>query len=310
MHYNIIKRGMGDTKLKKFFGVTIVVLLAIVLVAAIFMKERKVLENNNSESSIETKISNDSNAADDKKEPSNSTEKADNTGTKKENPTAPSNTKQPEKVTPKQPAPVKSKPMIALTFDDGPHPQYTPQILSALKKYNGHATFFVVGNRAQKYPGVIKQISQNGNQIGNHSYSHSQLTKLSESGIKSELKKTSDILQNIIQKKPSIVRPTYGSVNNRVKSASGSPLILWSIDTLDWKTKSKTKTVNKVVGKVKDGDIVLMHDLYKPTAQATEAIIQNLTAKGYKLVTIDELFATRGIKLQNGQVYNNAYKKK
>ena len=295
---------MGENKLKKFLGVTIAVFVVIVFVAAIFMKEDKVLENNNSESSIETKISNETNVVDDKKEPSKDS---------KENPTVPSDNKKPinpPKVKPKQPAPVKIKPMIALTFDDGPHPQYTVQILNALKKYNGHATFFVVGNRTQKYSGVIKQISKNGNQIGNHTYSHKQLTKLSESGIKNELKKTSDILQNIIQKKPSIIRPTYGSVNNRVKSCAGAPLILWSIDTLDWKTKSKTTTVNKVVGKVKDGDIVLMHDLYKTSAQAAEAIIQNLTAKGYKLVTIDELFAARGIKLQNGQVYNNAYKKK
>ncbi len=295
---------MGENKLKKFLGVTIAVFVVIVFVAAIFMKEDKVLENNNSESSIETKISNETNVVDDKKEPSQDS---------KENPTVPSDNKKPvnpPKVKPKQPAPVKIKPMIALTFDDGPHPQYTVQILNALNKYNGHATFFVVGNRTQKYSGVIKQISKNGNQIGNHTYSHKQLTKLSESGIKNELKKTSDILQNIIQKKPSIIRPTYGSVNNRVKSCAGAPLILWSIDTLDWKTKSKTTTVNKVVGKVKDGDIVLMHDLYKTSAQAAEAIIQNLTAKGYKLVTIDEIFAARGIKLQNGQVYNNAYKKK
>lgn len=291
--------------MKKFFGVTIAVSMIIVLVAAICLKEAKILKNNGI-SGIETKIS------DKTKEPSNSTDKTNDNGTKKETPTAPSSTKQPdnkEKVKPKT-APVKSKPVIALTFDDGPHPQHTVQIVNALKKYNGHATFFVVGNRVEKYPGVVKQISQNGNQIGNHSYNHKQLTKLSESGIKSDLKKTSDILQKTISKKPSIVRPTYGSVNNRVKSSAGAPLILWSIDTLDWKTKNKTTTVNKVVSRAKDGDIVLMHDLYKPSAQAAEAIIQKLTAKGYKLVTIDELFATRGVKPQNGQVYNNAYKKK
>lgn len=200
--------------------------------------------------------------------------------------------------------------MVALTFDDGPHPQYTVQILKALKKYNGHATFFVVGNRVEKYKDTIKQISNNGNQIGNHSYSHKQLTKLNEAGIKQELNKASDIIKKFTQKKPTIMRPTYGSVNNKVKSSSGTPLILWSIDTQDWKTKNKTTTVNRVVGKVKDGDIVLMHDLYKPTAQAAEVIIQKLTEKGYKLVTIDELFSARGVKLQNGQVYNNGYKKK
>ncbi len=294
--------------MKKFLGVTISVLLVIVFVAAL-LKDSKLIQNNKSESSIETKISNETNVVDDDKKPSDES---------KVNPTVPSDTKkpddkkpvEPEKEKPKQPVPVKIKPMIALTFDDGPHPQYTVQILKSLKKYNGHATFFVVGNRAEKFPSVIKQISNNGNQIGNHSYSHKQLTKLSEAGIKKELNKTSDILQNIIQKKPSIIRPTYGSVNNVVKSSAGAPLILWSIDTLDWKTKSKTTTVNKVVSKVKDGDIVLMHDLYKPTAQAAEAIIQKMTAKGYKLVTIDELFATRGVKLQSGQVYNNAYKKK
>jgi peptidoglycan/xylan/chitin deacetylase (PgdA/CDA1 family) len=203
-----------------------------------------------------------------------------------------------------------NKPMVALTFDDGPHPQYTLEILDALNKYKGHATFFVVGNRAEKYKSVIKKINENGNQIGNHSYDHKQLTKLSMSDMENELNKTSDILNSIIDKRPDIIRPTYGSVNDLVKSTAGAPLILWSVDTLDWKTKNKNLIVNKVAGKVKDGDIILMHDLYKTSAQAAEVIIQSLSAKGFQLVTIDELFAARGTKLSNGMVYAEAYKKR
>lgn len=295
--------------MKKFFGVTIAVLALIVLVATICVKEGIILNNsNNNNISIQTKSESQKNANDSKKGPS-----------QQSNTVAPSDTtKKPEdkkpldpgKDTAKQTLPGKNEPMVALTFDDGPHPQNTILILNALKKYNGHATFFVVGNRAESFPSVVKQIYSNGNEIGNHSYSHKQLTTLNNDGINKELNKTSDIIQNIIQRKPSIIRPTYGSVNSRVKTCSGAPLILWSIDTLDWKTKNKASTVNNVVGKVKDGDIVLMHDLYKPTAQAAEVIIQKLSSQGFKLVTIDELFAARGVKLESGQVYSSAYKKK
>ncbi|MHB8062663.1 MAG: polysaccharide deacetylase family protein [Ruminiclostridium sp.] len=200
------------------------------------------------------------------------------------------------------------KPMVALTFDDGPHSKYTMKILASLKKYNGLATFFVLGNRAEKYKNVIKSINESGNQIGNHTYDHKELTKLGGKAITSEVSKTNNILQNITNIKPSLIRPTYGSVNKNVKLYSGAPLILWSIDTLDWKTRNEKMIVNEVLGNVKDGDIILMHDIYETTAMAAEVVIKELSSKGYQLVTIDELFTAKGIDLVNGKVYGNAYK--
>lgn len=202
------------------------------------------------------------------------------------------------------------KPMVALTFDDGPHPKYTLKILDALEKYKGRATFFVLGSRAEKYKNVIKSIDKNGNQIGNHTYDHKELTKLKSSQIINEITKTSDILNGIIGSRPDTVRPTYGSINNSVKLNAGAPLILWSIDTRDWKTRNKQMIINEVKGKVKDGDIVLMHDIYSTTADAAEVVIKDLSSKGYQLVTVNELYKARGIDMVNGKAYYNAYKKK
>ncbi len=195
------------------------------------------------------------------------------------------------------------KPMVALTFDDGPHPRYTTEILEALKKNDGLATFFIIGSRAEKYPNVVKSITKNGNQLGNHTYDHKELTKLNKSGISSEINKTAGILEGITGLPPHITRPTYGSVDDKVRMYAGSPLILWSIDTQDWKTRNKDKIIHQALKRVKDGDIILMHDIYKTTADAAKVIIKELKDKGFQLVTINELYQSRGIGLENGKEY-------
>ena len=201
------------------------------------------------------------------------------------------------------------KPMIALTFDDGPHYEYTNNILDALEKYNGVATFFVLGSRAEKNKGIIKRIAQGGNQIGNHTYDHKQLTKLGGKEMIDDLTKTSDIIQDITSIRPSLLRPTYGNINDNVKLYADAPLILWSIDTLDWKSRNKQKIVNAALKKVRNGDIILMHDIYKTTAMAAEVIIKELSSRGYQLVTIEELYEAKGVDLLKGKVYAHAYGK-
>ncbi len=200
-----------------------------------------------------------------------------------------------------------NKPMIALTFDDGPHYEYTKVILDALEKYNGVATFFVLGSRAEKNKDIIKRIAQGGNQIGNHTYDHKQLTKLSGKEIIDELTKTSDIIQDITSIRPSLLRPTYGDINDNLRLYSDAPLILWSIDTLDWKSRNKKKVVNAALKKAKNGDIILMHDIYKSTAMAAEVIIKELSSKGYQLVTVEELYQAKGVDLLKGKAYAHAY---
>lgn len=199
------------------------------------------------------------------------------------------------------------KPMVALTFDDGPHPKYTAQIIDELNKYNSSATFFVLGSRVEKYPDTLKKIIENGNQIGNHTYDHIELTKLDSVKISDEINRTTKAIYDIVGSGPEVVRPSYGSINGKVITNTGMPLILWSVDTRDWKTRDKNLIVNEALKKVKDGDIILMHDIYKTTADAAAVIIKELSSRGYQLVTINELYAARDIPLETGKLYCNGW---
>ena len=196
------------------------------------------------------------------------------------------------------------KKMVALTFDDGPGP-YTQAIVDCLKKNNARATFFVIGNRVDTYDEELASAFKNGNEIANHSYTHPNLTKLSSSEVKSELTKTDNKVKNIIGVKPTLLRTPGGNTNDTVREVCNKPIIYWSIDTLDWKTRNKSKTVNSVMNNVRDGDIILMHDIYSPTKDAALEIIPKLKAKGYQLVTVSELAKYRGYKLTNGTTYSS-----
>ena len=195
-----------------------------------------------------------------------------------------------------------AKPMVALTFDDGPGP-YTDQILDCLSQYGAKATFFVVGNRLNKYPSQLKRAVESGMEIGCHTWSHTQLTTLSSSGITSEISRTNNLVNEIAGVYPATVRPPYGSYNATVRSAAGAPLIMWSIDTLDWKTRNADSTYNAVINNVKDGDIILMHDIHAPTAEAVKRIVPALIERGYQLVTVSQMGEYRG-GLVKGQAYS------
>lgn len=201
------------------------------------------------------------------------------------------------------------KKMVALTFDDGPGP-YTTDIVDCLKKNNGRATFFVVGNRVNSNKKAVKQADKAGCEIGSHSFDHANLAKLSQKDIQSQMKKTDERIKKIIGKKAAVMRAPYGETGGSVKRAVGKPIILWSIDTEDWKTRSKEKTISAVMNHVKDGDIVLMHDIHKSTKEAALSIIPRLKSEGYQLVTVSELARYRGYKLKKGTVYRSLHKKK
>ena len=204
-----------------------------------------------------------------------------------------------------------TKPMVALTFDDGPG-KYEDRILAAFRKYGGKGTFFFVGTQAEKYPNVVKRVAEAGHEVANHSYKHENLPKLSQAGATQSLAKTNEILRRLSGQSVSLVRPPYGATSSSVKAAlqnQGQPSILWSIDTLDWKTRNAKSSINIVLQQVKDGDVILMHSIYAQSAEAAEALIPALQERGYQLVTVSELAKARGISLQAGQNYGSFRKK-
>ncbi len=200
------------------------------------------------------------------------------------------------------------KPMVALTFDDGPYSPATNRILDVLEKYNGKATFFVVGDRVSTYSDCIKREFSLGCEIGNHTYSHTMLTSSSASEIRSQLSKASAEVKKVTGVAPTLMRPPGGAFNSTVKQNADYPMIIWSVDTLDWSTRNASSTVSSIKNDVKDGSIVLMHDLYVPTAQAVEEFVPWLVNKGYQLVTVSELMSARGVTMKNGEPYYNGYK--
>lgn len=188
-----------------------------------------------------------------------------------------------------------SKPMIALTFDDGPS-IYTEEILDTLNKYHSNATFFVLGNKIDDHSDTIIKMYQYGNEIGNHSYNHKSLTKLSLDEQREQIDKTQDIIKKYTGFTPIYLRPTYGSVNNKLRNNTNLDIVLWNVDTKDWKYKDVNTIVNNTLRDVKDGSIVLMHDTHKRTSEAIKILIPKLIENGYQLVTVSELKEAQKIK--------------
>lgn len=186
-----------------------------------------------------------------------------------------------------------NKPMVALTYDDGPS-QYTSAILDLLEQYGSAATFFVVGERVSSYPDVLRRACAINCEIGNHTYNHKILTKIGVPEIQNQVVSTNIAVQSITGISPVAMRPPGGGYNSTVASTVGMPMILWSIDTLDWKTRNAARTQAAVLDHIQDGDIVLMHDLYQQTAAASTVIIPELVNRGYQLITISELSDCRG----------------
>lgn len=197
-----------------------------------------------------------------------------------------------------------SKPMVALTYDDGPNPNSTMRILDTLEKYNAKATFFDVGYLVASYPNVTKREYEIG-EVGSHTYNHYNLNNLTYDEIRSEVDRTDEVIKSATGEKPVLLRPPYGNANNDVRSViNDHVLINWNVDTVDWKTRDKDSIINEV-RKISnlDGHIILMHSIYGATADATEVIVPELLSKGYQLVTISEMAKYRGYTLTSGKIY-------
>ncbi len=192
--------------------------------------------------------------------------------------------------------------IIAFTFDDGPN-YNTKKVIDTLKKYNVTATFFLMGKNIVGNEKIVKYMYESGMEIGNHTYNHLLLTKYSKEKINEEILKTNNLIFNIIGKNPTLLRPSYGSFNKKIKSVSNMPIIIWDIDTLDWKYKNSQRIANKILSSIKDGDIVLMHDIYKSTLNSLDLVIPELLNRGYKIVSVSELFYLKNQSFENGKVY-------
>ncbi len=196
-----------------------------------------------------------------------------------------------------------SKPMVALTYDDGPATG-TDTILNVLKENGAGATFFVVGSRCNTYASTLKKAYDMGCEIGSHTYNHKILTSASNAEIIKEMNDTDEVIESIIGVKPGIMRPPGGGYNSTVASLMDRPMVNWSVDTLDWKTRDSGNTTSVVLSSVRDGDIVLMHDLHACTAVSSKTIIPALVARGYQLVTVSEMAYFRG-GMEDGVMYTN-----
>ncbi len=181
------------------------------------------------------------------------------------------------------------KKKIAITFDDGPHPVYTLKLLDGLAQRNVKATFFIIGESAERYPEVIKRIYDEGHLIGNHTYSHVQLTCISSTRAIEEIRKTNDIVASITGETVRYIRPPFGLYNKTLAASSNLIPILWTVDPRDWSVLNTNSVVSHVVKKVKENDVILLHDIFDTSVDAALQIIDILLEQGYTFVTVDEL---------------------
>jgi len=198
--------------------------------------------------------------------------------------------------------------MVALTFDDGPG-DLTDQVLDILQEHNVVATFFVMGRKIEDNSDTVLRAYEMDCEIGNHSWSHPSLDRISSARIHTQLLDTGTAIESITGVAPAIMRPTYGRVNKKVINTSrelGLALILWSIDPSDYLDKSPESIYDHIMEKVEDKDIILLHDIHERSIEATKLLIPSLKARGFQLVTVSELMDFSGITLEPGERYRHA----
>ena len=186
-----------------------------------------------------------------------------------------------------------TQPVLAMTFDDGPHPSLTPKLLDILKERNIKCTFFVIGKNAKMYPKIIQRMIAEGHEVANHTWTHCSLTSRSDAQIRSELQQSEDALVAAANYRPHLIRPPYGAINTRIKqfmfSEFGYSTIMWSVDPQDWRRPGVSVVTNRLVNGARPGSIMLAHAIHPPTIQAMPSMFDQLLAKGYQFVTVSQL---------------------
>lgn len=178
---------------------------------------------------------------------------------------------------------------IALTFDDGPHPVYTPMLLEGLRKRGVKVTFFLMGSAVENYPDIVEEIAKDGHLIGNHTFHHVSLKNADNHLIEAEVLSANELIEEVSGQYPQFIRPPFGQCGDQIESETGMICVLWSIDPLDWCTPDASKVVERVLANARENGIILMHDQYKTSVLAAFTIIDQLQKEGYEFVTVDEI---------------------
>ena len=184
---------------------------------------------------------------------------------------------------------VEEPPKIAITFDDGPSSQCTGRLLDGLKERNVKATFFLIGENAKENPELVKRLDEEGHLIGNHTYHHVEITKVSDEEAKKEILDTNKVITSITGKSVEYMRPPFGLWQRNLEMEIEVLPVMWTIDPLDWTTENVDEIVNKVVTEAEENDIILLHDCYLSSVEAALRIIDILQERGFEFVTVDEL---------------------
>lgn len=198
---------------------------------------------------------------------------------------------------------LEGKKLVALTFDDGPSDATTPNLLDILYQEDVPATFFVLGKMARLYPDIIRREAAEGHTVASHTMYHQNLIRISASAVQADINEANAVYNSILGRMPTLTRAPYGNVNAAVRNSVGTPIILWSVDTLDWKNKATDPIVSTAMSQVHDGAVILMHDIHPTSVAAVPVLIKTLRDAGYEFVTIPELATIRGVNMANGAIY-------
>lgn len=194
-------------------------------------------------------------------------------------------------------------PYVALTFDDGPKPSTTTALLDGLARRGVHATFFVIGENVEGNELLLQRMEGEGHQIGLHTYHHKCLDGLNAAGLYDEVDSLKDSLTALLGRESFMLRPPYGLISDDNQARAGAPIVLWSVDPEDWSDRNTQRQVSVILDSVKDGDIILLHDIYPSSVDTALQVVDALMAQGYHFVTVEQLFAIRGKTPENGKVY-------
>lgn len=186
-------------------------------------------------------------------------------------------------------------PYLSQTFDDGPHPVNTPELLNLLAKNDIKATFFMIGTNVQRYPDIVKRMVDEGHEVGNHSWSHPALNQLSAADVDFQISRTQEAIVNACGVTPKLMRPPYGAFNNSLiatmRSSYGLTTVFWSVDPQDWKRPGASVVASRILSGAQNGSIILAHDIHAPTIQAMYTVLPGLKLRGFKPVTVGQLIA-------------------